>query len=234
MAARAPEAPHITRRPTLLLLLAGLLGISAAACLSVQTKVGTVPPTVDSLEGYASWKLVREGASSRSRFSFLFVLPDRGVIEISDPLNRTVSRLVVEGKTAYLVVPGKHAYWKADRSEVMTRLLGFDIRPEELVALLSGREHGLNEWSLETDGLGRVIRGRRGGLEFSVREFFDRGGLPRTVAFTNGADQGSLKVIRLQFNQPPREGALRLSFLDDERYRAVGWPEIEKWLRDED
>jgi hypothetical protein len=200
----------------------------------VQPKVGTVPPTVDSLEGYASWKLVREGASSRSRFSFLFVLPDRGVIEITDPLNRTVSRLFVEGDTAYLVVPAKHAYWRADRSVVMTELLGFDIRPEEMAALLSGRQHGLNAWSLETDDLGRVIRGRRGGLAFAVAEFFDRGRLPRTVTFANGADQGSLKIIRLQFNQPPREGALRLSFLDDERYRAVDWPEIEKWLRDED
>jgi outer membrane biogenesis lipoprotein LolB len=234
VAARAPEALHNTRRRSLLLLLASLLGISAAACLSVQPKVGTVPPTVGSLEGYASWKLVREGASSRTRFSFLFVLPDRGVIEMTDPLNRTLSRLIVEGETAYLVVPRKHAYWQAARSEVMTRLLGFDIRPEELAALLSGRERGLNEWSLETDDQGRLIRGRRGGLTFSVREFFDRGGLPRTVAFANGTDQGSLKIIRLQFNQPPREGALGLAFLDDERYRAVGWQEIEKWLRNED
>ena len=234
MAARAPETPHIISRRILPLLLAGILGMSAAACLRVRPRVGTVPPTVESLEGYASWRLVRDGASARSRFSFLIALPDRGLIEITDPLNRTVSRLIFEGETAYLVLPGKHAYWGADRSEVMTRLLGFDFSPAELSALLSGREQGLTEWGLEADDRGRVVRGRRGDLTFSVRDFFDGGRLPRTVAFSNGTDQGSLRVIRLEFNRPLREGALRLSFLDDGRYRAVGWSEIEKWLRDED
>lgn len=234
MAARAPEALHITRRGFFPLLIAGVLGLSAAACFRVRPPVGTVPPTVNSLEGYASWRLVRDGASARSRFSFLIVLPDRGLIEITDPLNRTVSRLALEGETAYLVLPGKHAYWEADRPEVMTKLLGFDINPEELSALLSGREKGLSGWNLEADDRGRVVRGRRDGLAFSVRDFFDGGRLPRTVAFSNGTGLGSLRVIRLRFNQPLREGALRLSFLEDERYRGVGWPEIEKWLRDED
>jgi outer membrane biogenesis lipoprotein LolB len=189
---------------------------------------------MESLEGYASWQLVRDGAAARSRFSFLFVLPGRGLMEITDPLNRTVSRLILEGSTAYLVLPGKHAYWKADRPEVMTRILGFDISPEELSALLSGREQGLSGWSLEKDSGGRVIAGRRDSLTFSVGEFFDGGRLPRTAAFSNGTDQGRLRVLQLRFNQPTREEAFQLSFLDDARYRAVGWDEIEKWLSDED
>ena len=176
----------------------------------------------------------RDGASARSRFTFLIVLPDRGVIEITDPLHRTVSRLVFDGKTAYLVLPGKRAYWQADRSEIMTKLLGLDISPAELAALLSGREQSLSGWSLEADDRGRIVGGHRSGLEFLVRDFFNGGRLPRTIDFSNGTDQGSLRVSRLQFNQPPREGALSLSFLDDDRYRAVGWTEIEAWLRDED
>ena len=234
MAARTPEAPRMARRGILPFFLAGSLVLGPAACFRVQTLVETVPPIVESLEGYASWRLARDGVSSKSRFSFLIVPPDRGRIEISDPLNRTAARLVLEGDTAYLVLPGEHVYWEAGRSEVMTRLLGFDINPEELSSLLSGREEGLGGWSLEADDGGRFVGGRRDGLEFSVREFFDGGRLPRTVSFSNGTDQGSLKIIRLRFNQPPREGALRLSFLEDERYRAVGWSEIEKRLKDED
>jgi len=219
---------------TLPLLAAGVLGLTAAACLHVGSKVGTVPPAVESIEGYASWRLVREGASTRARFSFLLVLPDRGVIEITDPLNRTVSRLVLEGETAFLVMPGRRAYWRADRTEVMTKLLGFAINPEELSALLTGREPGLGGWILEADDRGRIARGRRDGLAFSVQEFFDGGRLPRTVVFSDGEVQGSLKVMSLRFNQPLREEAVRPAFLEDDRYRAVGWPEIETWLRDED
>ena len=215
-------------------LAASVLGLSAAACLRVGPKVGTVPPALESIEGYASWRLVREGASARARLSFLLVLPDRGVIEINDPLNRTVSRLVLEGETAFLVMPGRRAYWQADRTEVMTKILGFDINTEELSALLTGRERGLGGWALEADDRGRIARGRRDGLAFSVQEFFDDGRLPRTVVFSGGEGQGSLKVMRLRFNQPLREEALRLAFLEDDRYRAVGWPEMETWLRDED
>jgi len=54
------------------------------------------------------------------------------------------------------------------------------------------------------------------------------------VVFTGGEGQGNLKVIRLRFNQPFREEALRPIFLEDKRYQAVGWPEIETWLRHED
>ncbi len=234
MAACTPDAPHPNRRGILLLLFAGLLVLSSAACLGVRPSVGTVPPTVESLEGYASWRVERDGASARSRFSFLLVVPDRGLIEITDPLNRTVSRLVLNGETAYLVVPGKRAYWQADRREVMTKLLGFDFDPQELSALLSGRESGLTGWRLETDDRGRVVGGRRGDLAFSVVDFFEGRRLPRTVAFSTGSTEGRLKVIRLRFNQPQKEDPFRLSFLNDERYRAVGWPEIEKWLRNED
>ncbi len=52
------------------------------------------------------------------------------------------------------------------------------------------------------------------------------------ISFADGPDQGSLKVSRLAFNRPVPGDALRPAFLDDKRYRAVGWPEIEGWLRE--
>lgn len=234
MTARAPKAHRPTRRGIPPILLFGALVSLASACLFVRPSIGPVPSTLHSLEGYASWRLVRDGATARSRFSFLLVLPGRGLIEVTDPLNRTVSRLFLEGESAYLVLPGKHAYWEAARREVLTKFLGFDFSPEELSALVSGKGEGLHGWDLETDGRARIIGGRRGDLTFSVGRFFDNGRLPQTIALSNGTDRGSLRVIRLRFNQPPRQDAFRLSFLNDERYRAVTWTEIEEWLRNED
>lgn len=234
MVAGTPGAAHSRRRGILLRFLAVGLAVITAACLGGRPSVGTAPPNLESLEGYASWRIARDGAAARSRFSFLLVLPDRGLIEFHDPLNRAVARLLVEGETAYLVMPGKRAYWRAGRHEVMTRLLGFDFAPDELSGLLTGGTPALSGWSLDADERGRVVGGRRGDLVFTVREFFAGGPLPRSVTLTNGVDQGRLRILRLRFNPPPKEAAFRLSFLDDGRYRAVGWPEIEKWLRDED
>jgi hypothetical protein len=231
--ARVPEAHRPTRRGIPPILLLGALSILAASCLVVRPSTGPVPPTLHSLEGYASWRLVRDGTTARSRFSFLLVLPDRGLIEVTDPLNRTVSRLFLEGETAYLVLPGKRAYWEATRGEVLTKFLGFDFSPDELAALVSGKGEGLRGWDLETDGRARIIGGRRGDLTFSVGRFFDNGRLPQTIALSNGTDRCTLRVIRLRFNQLPRQDAFRLSFLNDERYRAVTWTEIEEWLRNE-
>jgi outer membrane biogenesis lipoprotein LolB len=232
--ARAPAAPRPIRRGTSLPLLLCALSLLAGGCLVVRPSFGPVPPVVHSLEGYASWRLVRDGSSARSRLSFLFVLPDRGLIEVHDPLNRTVSRLFLQGGTAYLVLPGKRAYWEAPRREVMESLLGFDFSVEELSGLLSGRDEQLAGWTLERDDRSRMTGGRRGDLVFSVRRFFEHGRLPEMIALSNGTDRGSLRVIRLRFNQPPKQDAFRLAFLSDERYRAVSWAEIEEWLRRED
>ena len=233
MAGLAPQPPRVSRRPPSLIGAAFLLALGATVCSRPAPKVGPVPPAVESLEGYASWRLVRDGAASRSRFSFVLVLPDRGVIEITDPLNRAVSRLFLDRQTAFLVFPGKKAYWRAERTEVMTRLLGFDINPAELAALLTGREPGLEGWALETDAQGRTAGGRRDGLTFLVQEYFEASRVPRTLVFAVGDGRGTLRVARLGFNQPLREEALHPGFLDDDRYREVGWPEIEKWLNNE-
>jgi outer membrane biogenesis lipoprotein LolB len=189
---------------------------------------------VVSLEGYASLRVVREGTSARSRFSFLFVLPDQGIIVVTDPLNRTAARLFLGREEAYLVLPGKRVYWKAVREEVMSKLLGFALTPEEFSAILTGRAEALGGWELETDGQGRLARGRRQGLAFSVRQFFPESRLPRIIALDYGGDQGSLRILRVRFNEPIEKDALRLSFLEDARYMAVTWTEMEKWLRHED
>ena len=114
------------------------------------------------------------------------------------------------------------------------KLLGFDFSVEELAGLLTGGAEELPGWTLDRDERSRLSGGRRGELAFMVRGYFDDGRLPQTIELSKGPDRGALRVISLRFNQPVREEAFRLSFLSDDRYRAVSWTEIEDWLRHED
>ena len=185
------------------------------------------------MEGYASLRLTRKGKAAKSRLSFVFVLPDRGRVEVIDPLGRTASVLFLDDVQAYLVLPRRRVYWKAGRDEVMTRLLGFALSPEDLTHILTGRADHLAGWTLEKDGRGRVVRGGRSGLRFEVRLFFEPGPLPQLVVLSRNGTSGSLRVLRLNFNQPLRPDAFRLFFLEEEGYRSATWEEVEQWFGEE-
>jgi outer membrane biogenesis lipoprotein LolB len=203
------------------------------SCRPGRPVFSPLPPQVRSIEGYASFRLTREGAAVKSRFSFLFLLPDRVRIEVTDPLGRTVSLLFLEKEEAFFVLPRKRAYWKSSREDVLSKLLGFTLSPEEMASLLSGKPGQMKAWVMEEDSRGRVVRGRRDDLQFEIREFYGQSSLPQLIFLTRAADRGSLKVLRLDFNRPLKDEAFRLAFLEDSRYTATSWEEIEKWLHDE-
>jgi outer membrane biogenesis lipoprotein LolB len=189
---------------------------------------------VKSIEGYASLRLTRERGTVKSRFSFIFLLPGQGRIDIYDPLGRTVSSLFIEENEALFVLPSKKAYWRATREEAMSKFLGFALSPQEMTALLSGKLDDLSGWDLEKDSWDRVVRGQRDGLRFEVRQYFESTRLPQLIALSCAGDKGRLKILRLNFNQPLKKDAFRLSFLEDRDYTAATWADIEKWLRRED
>jgi outer membrane biogenesis lipoprotein LolB len=212
-----------------------LLLLSAAAlisCLPSRPAVSPPPPTVESIEGFASIRLARDGETAKSKLSFVFRLPGQGRIEILDPLGRTASILFLDNEEAYLVLPGRHAYWKSGREEVMSKLLGFALEIEDLADILAGRAERLSGWSLEKDSRGRVVRGRREELSFEIRQFFEPGPLPWLLILSRAQDTGSLRVLRLNFNQPLKEKAFHYFFLEDGGYRSVDWAEVERWLRE--
>lgn len=212
-----------------------LLFLSALAllsCLPSRPAVAPLPPTVESVEGFATFRLAREGGTVKSKLSFLFRLPSQGRIEVLDPLGRTASLLFLDDDVAYLVLPGRRAYWKSGRDEVMTKLLGFALGPEDLIYILTGRGDRLNGWSLEKDSQGRVVRGRREDLQFEVRQFFERSPLPRLLVLSRAEDKGSLRVLRMSFNQPLKAKAFHHFFLDEGGYRPADWNEVERWLRE--
>jgi outer membrane biogenesis lipoprotein LolB len=193
-----------------------------------------VPPEVKSVEGYASLNLTEEGTTAKSRFSFIFVLPAQGRIDVKDPLGRDVASLFIEEKESYFVLPGKKIYWGASREEVMAKFLGFALSPQEMASLLTGKLGDLDSWDVERDDQNRITHGWRNGLRFEVRQFFSDSRVPRLIAFVHAGASGSLKVLRLSFNQPPNTEAFRLAFLDEKDYSVATWTEIEKWLRHED
>jgi len=203
------------------------------SCRPVRPVFSPLPPQVKSIEGYASFRLNREGAAVKSRFSFLFLLPDRGRIEVSDPLGRTISLLFLEREEAYFVLPRKRAYWKSSRDEVLAKLLGFSLSPEEMISLLTGKAVQMRGWVVEEDGRGRAVRGRRDDLQFEIRQFYGASSLPQLLSLSRAADQGSLKILRLNFNQPLKDEAFKHSFLEDATYASTTWEEIEKWLQNE-
>ena len=202
------------------------------SCLTPRPAVAPVPETVESVEGFATFRLAREGGTAKSKFSFIFLLPGQGRIEVLDPIGRTASILFLENEEAYLVLPGRRAYWRSAREEVMSKLLGFSLGIEDLAHLLTGRTDRLSGWSLEKDSQGRVIRGRSEDVQFEVRQFFEESPIPRLLVLIRAEDRGSLRILRLSFNQPLKEKAFQLFFLEESGYRAADWNEVEGWIRE--
>jgi hypothetical protein len=214
-------------------MLMGVAILWLISCHPGTPRFSPLPPQVISIEGYASLRLTRGGETAKSRLSFIFVLPDRGRIEVYDPLGRTVSILFLGVEEAFLVLPSKRVYWQTGREEALGKLLSFDLSPKEITDILSGKAEEMNGWDLERDGQGRIVRGRRDSLRFEVRQFYGQGVLPQLLALSHDGERGSLKIIRLNFNQPLKSAAFELSFLQDKTYKPSTWAEIEKWLRDE-
>jgi outer membrane biogenesis lipoprotein LolB len=187
---------------------------------------------VESVEGYAAFRLVRGEETAKSKLAFLFRLPGQGRVEVIDPLGRTASILFLDGEEAYLVLPSRRAYWKSGRDEVMSKLLGFAVGLDDLTHILTGRADRLSGWTLERDDQGRTIRGRSEHAAFEVRQFFEQTPVPQLLVLIRGEDRGSLRILRMGFNQPFKEKALDLSFLATGGYRAVDWAEVEGWLRE--
>jgi len=208
------------------------MAAALVSCLPSRPEVAPVPPTVESIEGFATFRMAREGETAKSKFSFLFRLPGQGRVEVIDPLGRTASILFLDDDVAYLVLPSRRAYWKSGREEVMSKLLGFALGTEDLAHILTGRADRLSGWHLEKDGKGRVVRGRREDLSFEIRQFFEPGPLPWLLVLSRAEDKGSLRVLRMNFNQPLKEKAFHYFFLGDDSYRPADWAEVERWLRE--
>jgi hypothetical protein len=184
------------------------------------------------MEGYASLRYDGASGSAKTKFSFLFVSPDRGRIDASDFLGRAIYQVIINDDQAYFVLPSKKVYWRAEEEEIVYRFMGFHLSLEEIASLLSGRwpedkeKNPLFEWVLERDKQNRIVRGNRGDLRFSVEEFIASTDIARAIFFSHPLNEGRLKIRNIGFNQTLNERAFSTGFI--QKYEEKSWEEIQK------
>ena len=200
-----------------------------------------LPSKIERIEGYASLRITGDQGSSRSKFSFLFQLPHQGRIEVSTILGRTLYQIIVAEEKAAFIVPSKRVYWQGEEEEIIRYFLGFRLSLYEMINLLSGKweaekmgyegEEGKEIWNFAKDEKDRIMAGQRGEFHFEVKEFFADTPFARILVFQHPLNNGRLKVLRINLNQPLKKGTFSLSVLG--RYERKSWAEIEKILANE-
>lgn len=187
----------------------------ASSCRPSRLQVIPVPPEVRSIEGYGTVKIVRDGQSGRSRFSFILEPGRRGKIEALDALNRPAAEIFLAPEEAYFVLRGEKVYWKAATREVIEKFLGVPLGLEDVTDIVSGRPPA-----------------RTAGLDLEVLETFPGGPVPRRIEFSGLAAAGTITILDLAFNVPAAESVFALDFLAT--HAALTWAEMERILRRED
>ncbi len=208
--------------------------VLSAACRPAKPALGPVPSEIRTLEGFASIRYSRGGASAKSRLAFLLAPPGRGRIEVLGPLNQRVFEVSVDEPDAVLILPSKRAYWRGPRDEVFETGLGFPLSLPETAALILGRwgRMGLdNGWALDLDADGRAYAGRRPGFEFRVEEFFPAASIARKLTFRGGQSAGTMTILSIEFNASDPESRIGSSIPPG--YARVSRADMEKMLHDE-
>jgi hypothetical protein len=191
------------------------------------------------MEGHARVWLANPEASTRTKFSFLLALPDRGSIEVSNFLGQSLYRILITPDQAFLIIPSKKVYWKGKEIEIFDFLLGFRLSLREMISLISGdwspadppRPEAFS-WTLDRDEQGRIIGGQRQGLSFIVEEFVAETRFPRSVRFEHPGNSGRLRVLKMDFNRPLRADAFETKYLGN--FAEKTWEEILELLNHAD
>jgi hypothetical protein len=205
--------------------------------LTAKLLLTPIPPKVESMEGYASLRIQSEEGATRSKFSFLFNLPSRCRIEVSDFLGRSLYQILISEEGAFFIVPSKRVFWQGSEEEIVYRFLGFRLDLKEMISLLNNewewdkREDaaGPAKWIFERDKQGRVVIGRRGELWFYVEEFIVNTSLARAIVFKHPLSEGRMKILSIGFNKSFPEKAFSTEVLRG--YQQKTWSEIEDLLQ---
>ncbi|MBN1223386.1 MAG: hypothetical protein JXB23_09055 [Candidatus Aminicenantes bacterium] len=214
-----------------------LILIIVSSCMPSKLLLTPIPPKIETMEGYASLRIKGEEGATRSKFSFLFSLPSRGKIEVSDFLGRSLNQIMINEEGAYFIVPSKKVFWQGSEEEIVYRFLGFRLNLKEMISLLNNEwEWGdeeeasrLVEWVFERDKQGRIVIGRRGELWFYVQEFIVNTSLARTITFRHPLHEGSIRILNIAFNRPVNQETFATTLL--RHYQQKTWDEIEELLR---
>jgi hypothetical protein len=205
-------------------------------CFPSRVSLLPLPSRIESIEGHASIRITGDEESSRSKFSFLFYLPNKGRVEVSNWFGKTLYQIIIVEENAFFVLPSKRVFWQGEEEEIIQRFLGFRVNLYEMISFLSGQWEAsgitaqgrawMESWNLEKDEKGRVLSGQRGELFFEVEEFFDNTPFARILNFHHPLSRGRLKTLQINLNRPIKKDAFSIAFL--ERFEEKSWAEIEK------
>ncbi len=216
-----------------------LLPLVLVGCGSSRVLLSPVPSRIESLEGHARVWLTNPEGATRTKFSFLLALPDRGSIEVSNFLGQSLYRILITPDQAYLIIPSKKVFWRGEEIEIFDFLLGFRLNLSEMISLISGEWPPADQprldalsWKLDRDEQGRISGGQRQELRFFVEEFVAETKFPRSVRFEHPVNSGRLKILKMDFNRPLRSKALETGYLGELTEKT--WEEILELLNDAD
>jgi hypothetical protein len=207
-----------------------------ACCQSPPISLSPLPSRIERIEGHASLMITGNQGVARSKFSFLFQLPNRGRIDVSGALGRVLYRIVIYDGEAYFVVPSKKVYWQGQEEEIIDKFMGFRLNLTEMINLLSGtwsqeemlRNEGLGNWTFVKDREGRIISGQREELWFEIKEFIGDTPFARRLIFEHPLSEGQVKVLSINLNRPVNEKVFSKKFV--EKYQSRTWAEIQELL----
>ncbi|MFW6139992.1 MAG: lipoprotein insertase outer membrane protein LolB [Acidobacteriota bacterium] len=209
-------------------------------CRRSPVLLSPYPDQIETIQGFASLKTQGTESFSRSKFSFLFSLPDKARIEVFDFLGRTIYQIFVDGEKAFLVVPSKKIYWQSTAEEIIDKFIGCQLSLFEAASFFSGQWEYLkekaesrnrNSWEIQKDREGRVTRGEKQGMTFQVNDYIENTDLIQSLSFENRFQEGQLKILRIDFNNPVQESLFSLSFIKSHQRKS--WDEVREVISHE-
>lgn len=207
-----------------------------ACCRPPAVSLSPLPAQIDRMEGHASLIISGNQGTARSKFSFLFQLPDRGRIDVTGALGSVLYRIIIYEGESYFVVPSKKVYWQGQEEEIIDKFMGFRLSLAEMINLLSGswdeqemsHNQGLKNWCFERDRDGRIISGQRQDLWFKIEAFIGDTPFARRLLFRHPLNTGQVKVLGINLNRPIKPTVFSTNFLG--KYQPKTWAEIQELL----
>ena len=207
-----------------------------SSCQAPPVSLSPLPSRIDQIEGHASLTLSGDQGTARSKFSFLFQLPDRGRIDVTGALGSVLYRIVITGGDAYFVVPSKKVYWKGQEEEIIDKFLGFRLNLAEMINLLSGswdeqkisHKEDLKNWSFARDEDGRIDSGQRQDLWFKIEAFIGDTSFAQRFIFGHPLNTGQVKILGINLNRLIKPNVFSTRFI--EKYQHKTWEEIRELL----
>ena len=208
-------------------------------CQAPPISLSPFPSRIERIEGHASLVIRGAQGTARSKFSFLFQLPNRGRIDVSGALGRVLYRIFIDDGEAYFILPSKKVYWEGQEEEIIDKFMGFRLGLAEMTSLISGDwnkqdtlpEGSLGKWIFSQDERGRIVSGQREDLHFEVKAFIEETPFARLLTFEHPSSTGQVKILSMDLNRPIRPNVFSKKFL--EKYQSKTWAEIQEMLNHE-